>query len=58
MGEMATVLFVMKRDSPGSLAAQTVRSIARSITSHIKCIARAQMLHRTPEMSDTSPQRR
>ena len=44
MGEMATVLFVMKRHSPGCLAAQTVRSIARSITSHIKCIARAQIL--------------
>jgi hypothetical protein len=43
LGKFAAALFVVKRHSAGSLAAQTVRSIARAISSHIKCIARAQL---------------
>lgn len=41
LAKMGAAVFVMKRHSSSSLAAQTARSIARAIGSHIKCLARA-----------------
>jgi len=43
LAEFGAALFVSKRHCGSSYAAQTMRSIARAINSHIKCIARAQL---------------